>query len=307
MDRLAAMQAFVAVAEAGGFALAARRLGLAASVVTKRIAQLAAHLGVRLLARTTRSVRLTEEGAIYLAPCTRILAEVTEADAAVAGARVEPAGLLRVSAPTSLGIARVAPVLCGLQARHPRLAVELVLLDRAVDPVEEGFDASVRDQPGAADESLRVVRLARQHRLVCAAPAYLERRVEPAEPQALADHDCIHYSYLATGRRWTFVEPAADGRAAGEISVAVRPYFASNNGRVMLDAALAGRGIALLPTFLVEDSLAAGRLVRLLADFPVPAAWVTVAHAPAAALTARVRLLVEALRRHFADAGDAAG
>ncbi len=306
MDRLATMQAFVAVAEAGGFAPAARRLGIAASVMTKRIAQLEAHLGVRLLARTTRSVRLTEEGAAYLAPCTRILAEVMEADAAVAGARAEATGTLRVSAPTSLGIARVAPVLSALQARHPRLAVELVLLDRAVDAVAEGFDAVLRDQPGAPDENLRVLRLARLSRLVCASPAYIERRGEPADPQALAGHDCIHYSFLVTGRRWTFAADAA-GKGSGEIGVTVRPYFASNNGRVMLEAALAGRGIALLPRFLVAESLAAGSLVRLLADFPVPSEWITLVYAPAAALTARVRLLVAALRRHFADADGMSG
>ena len=305
MDRFADMQAFVAVAEAGGFAPAARRLNVAASVVTKRIAQLETRLGVRVFARTTRSVRLTEEGALYLAPCTRILAELAEADAAVAGARVEPAGTLRVSAPTSLGIARVAPVLSELQARHPRLAVELVLLDRSVNPVEEGFDAVVRDQAEAPEEDLRVLRLARLHRLVCASPAYLARRGEPAEPQALADHDCIHYSFLATGRRWTFAAPG--GGQGGEITVRVRPYFASNNGRVMLEAALAGRGIALLPTFLAAELLAAGSLVRLLADFPVPADWITLVHAPAAALTARVRLLVAALRRRFADAEAAHG
>ena len=298
MDRFAAMQVFVAVAEAGGFAPAARRLGIVPSVVTKRIGQLETHLGVRLLARTTRTVRLTEEGALYLASCTRILSELAEAEAAVAGARVEPAGLLRLSAPTSLGTVRVAPVLLRLQARHPRLTVELVLLDRLVDPVEEGFDAAIRDQWGAADEHLRAVRLAQQHRFVCAAPAYLARRGAPVRPQELADHDCIHYSFLATGRRWVF---AASGEAGeGGISVTVRPCFTTNNGRVMLDAALAGRGIALLPAFLAEDALATGRLVRLLADYPVPPDWITLVHAPGAALTERLRLLVAVLRRHFA-------
>ncbi|MFO1154656.1 MAG: LysR family transcriptional regulator [Rhodospirillales bacterium] len=300
MDRFAAMQAFVAVAEAGGFAPAARRLGIVPSVVTKRIGQLETWLGVRLLARTTRNVRLTEEGALYLASCTRILAEMADAEAAVVGARVEPAGLLRLSAPTSLGIVRVAPVLFQLQDRYPRLTVELVLLDRVVDPLEEGFDAAIRDQSGAPDQHLRVVRLAQQHRLVYASPSYISRRGEPANPQQLVDHDCIHYSFLASGRRWVFSVP---GEAAeGGITVTVRPCFTTNNGRVMLDAAVAGRGIALLPAFLAEDLLAAGRLVRLLAGFPVPPDWITLVHAPAAALTGRLRLLVTALRRHFAGA-----
>lgn len=245
-------------------------------------------------------MRLTDEGALYLTACTRILAEVAEAEAAVAGARLEPAGLLRVSAPTSLGTVEVAPLLCRLQDRHPRLAVELVLLDRAVDPIEEGFDASIRDQAEAADEHLRVVRLAQRQRLVCASPAYLERHRVPLRPQDLADHDCIHYSFLATGRRWTFLVPSADGREeAREMSVAVRPVFATNNGRVMLEAALSGRGIALLPAFLAWSDLAAGRLLPLLTEFPVPALSVTVVHAPAAALTGRVRVLVAALRHHF--------
>ena len=173
------------------------------------------------------------------------------------------------------------------------LTIELVLIDRPAYPVEEGFDLAVRDKPAPPRGSVREERIAPNRRVVCASPQYISRRGAPDHPRDLARHDCIHYSFLPTGRRWAFEE---DGR---EILVDIAPCFSTNNGRVMRDAAVAGRGIAMLPTFLIHRDLHDGSLVPLLADYPVTIFWITVVYLPAIRLAPKIRLLIDLMMQRF--------
>jgi DNA-binding transcriptional LysR family regulator len=293
MDRFQTMKAFLRVAETGGFVSAARSLGLAPSVVTKRVAQLEEWLGARLVNRTTRRLSLTDIGASYVEHCARIIAQVEEAELEVRSGHTEPRGNLRLCCPTSFGSTHLAPVLCDMQAIHPELTIELVLIDRPVYPIEEGFDLAVRDKPAPPRGSVREERIAPNRRIVCASPEYIRRRGAPAHPRDLARHDCIHYSFLPTGRRWTFQE---DGL---EIAVDIVPRFSTNNGRVMRDAAVAGRGIAKLPTFLIHRDLREGLLVPLLSHYPVTMFWITVVYLPAIRLAPKIRLLIDLMTQRF--------
>lgn len=294
MDRLETMKTFARVADAGSFAAAAQSLGVARSVVSKRVDQLEAHLGARLLQRTTRVVALTEIGAAYYEQCVRILAEIEEIENAVGPLHTEPRGLLRLSAPTSFGTLQLGPVLCRLQTRHPDLRLDLILNDRSPNPIEDGFDVALWDQPGDKG-SLGETRITPQRRLLVAAPAYLDRAGRPEGPEALAEHATLHYSFLpGSSQGWRLSGP--DG---SEVIARIRPRLSTNNGLVMRDACVEGNGIALLPSFLAGPELRAGRLVPVLPDWRPPLFWLCALYPPARRLTAKVRLLLEMLQDSF--------
>src|SRR5882762_4929639 len=181
-DALTEMSIFSRVVAAGSLSEAARELGLSPAVVSRRLAALEARLGVRLVNRTTRSLRLTDEGATYYDTCTRLLAEIEEADAAVAAGRVEPRGPLKVALPAAFGHLHVSPLIPRFAARYPNVQLALSLSDRAVNVVEEGFDLAVRIAD-LADSSLAARKLAPNRRVVCASPAYLRRNGTPGTPQ----------------------------------------------------------------------------------------------------------------------------
>jgi DNA-binding transcriptional LysR family regulator len=293
MDRFDSLKAFVRVAETRSFSEAARQLRLSKSVVTKRVAQLEARLETRLFHRTTRRVRLTDAGAAYYARAVPLLAEIEEMDSAIGGLDAEPRGVLRISAPTSFGTLHLGPALCDLQQRHAKLAIELVLNDRVVNPVNEGFDVALQDAP-VASPLLIERRIAPMRRVVCASPAYLRARGMPKHPLDLTEHDCIQYSYLRSGNVWTFEGPR------GGASVAVTPRFTTNSGQVMRDAALKGTGIALLPTLLVGPDLRRGRLVAILREWAPPQLWIAAVYPQAHRAALKVRVLVDFLVRRFA-------
>ncbi len=286
------MEAFVRVAEAGSFAAAARRLGVARSVVTKRVSQLEEHLGVRLIDRTTRALALTDAGAGYLLRCQSLLSELADAEAAIRASQQHPQGLLRIACPTSFGALQVAPVVLDLQRQNAGLTVDLILNDRLVNPIEEGFDLAIRDIPSEPG-MLRAERLTHNRRIVCAAPAYLAERGAPRHPSELADHACIHYSFLPSGPHWPF---SIAGRSS---SFPITPVISSNNGTVMRAAALAGHGIALLPTFLVGNDLRRGALVVVLPEYPPESYTITAVYARERRLTAKVAVLLDALKQRF--------
>ncbi|MDD3484686.1 LysR family transcriptional regulator [Azovibrio restrictus] len=262
MDRLLAMETFVRVAEAGSFAAVAERLNLARSVVTRQIAALEAHLGVKLLTRSTRSLHLTPEGAAYLEKCRDILGLVAAAEGDLAGERQAPRGVIRMSLPMSLGLRRLMPLLADFAGLYPEVEVMLEFSDRRVNLVEEGFDlalrVSTRLDPGSVARRLGTSRMA-----VVAAPAYLERHGHPARPEALLEHQCLGYT-LAPQSSWTFL---IDGAWR---SVPVRGRFQANNGDALLEAAERGLGITCQPTFITAEAVRAGRLLQLLPDFPLP-------------------------------------
>lgn len=293
MDRLAGIPAFESVVAAGSFAGAARALGLSVAAVSKQVRALEDRLGVRLLHRTTRQVRLTDAGQRFHERSERILADLEEAEREVAAGQATPRGRVRVSAPMSFGQRHLGPLVSAFLARHPDVEVDLVLDDRFVDLLAEGFDVAVRIAE-LQDSSLVARRLCPSRRVLCAAPAYLAQHGTPATPDDLPAHRCIGYTYMASGCDWPF--RGRDGRRL----VRVRGPVMSNNGDVLRVLALDGCGIALLPTFLVADDLHAGRLHEVLPDQldGDPAVWVL--HPSRRHVPLAVRAFVDFLIARFA-------
>ena len=205
MDRFSAMKAFVAVADARGFAPAAQRLGMSPSVVTRLVARLESQLGIRLLQRTTRSVTLTDAGTRYLERARRVLSELEEAEESASAERARPTGRLVVSAPAMFGRLHVSPLMCRYLNLNPDVVGELSLSDRMVSLVEDGIDLAVRIGH-LADSSLIARRAGETRRVLVASPSYLERRGVPATPLELARHQTIQFSPLATAADWSFRE-----------------------------------------------------------------------------------------------------
>ena len=267
MDRLSAMQAFVRVAEAGSFAAVAEQLGLARSAVTRQIAALERHLGVNLLARTTRRLSLTQEGLVYLAQCRDILDRLERADASVAAERQAARGLIRMTVPMSFGIRHFMPLAIEFARAHPDMAVDLELSERRIDLVEEGIDLGLRVADSLPPHQV-ARRLFASRFVVVASPDYLRAHGTPARPVDLRRHACLGYS-LATRSHWQF-------QVEGELhAIETVGRFSADSGEALLQAALAGMGIALQPTFIAGDAVRSGALVHLLPAFPVPpkTAW----------------------------------
>jgi len=259
MDRLSELEAFTAVAETGGFSVAARSLGRTTSAVSKQIQSLEARLGVRLLHRTTRRVSLTEIGLAFRDRVQGVLSDLGEAEAAAAQLHEEPRGLLRVSVPTDFGRLHLAETLAGFATRHADIRLEVDFSDRFVDVVEEGFDIVIRIA-NLADSTLVARRMGPCRRVLCAAPAYLEANGRPAEPRELSDHSVIGYAY-EQARPWRFRTTAEE-----QVTVSVDARHRANSGEMVRSMLVSGLGIALLPTFLVGEDLRAGRLETLFMD-----------------------------------------
>lgn len=261
LDRLTGMNVFTRVVASGSFTAAARLSGMSQTMVTKHIAALEAHLGTRLLHRTTRRLTLTDAGRSFHEACLRILPEIEEAEAEAAAGNVDPHGVLRLNVPFSFGIRQIAPLLPAFQAAHPQLDIELGLNDRVVDLIEEGWDVAVRI--GTLAESRLVARkIAPCRNLLCASPDYLARHGTPRSMGDLGRHNCLGYTLsqrLGTDR-WPFGLSGETVRVSGNLRV--------NNGDVLVVAAEAGQGIIYQPTFLVGDAIRAGRLTAIVVDEP---------------------------------------
>ncbi|HWK37572.1 MAG TPA: LysR family transcriptional regulator [Hyphomicrobium sp.] len=294
MDKIEAMNAFTKVVAAGSYAEAARRLGLTRSAVSKAVMELEQILGARLLDRTTRRVTPTEAGLAYYQRALSILADIEETELQVSRLHEEPRGVLKINAPMSFGILYLGEAVAAFMARYPELRIELVLNDRFIDPLEEGVDITVRI--GAlADSSLIARRLAPAHRVLIAAPEYIAQHGAPETIAALADHRCLAYGHMASTHRWQL---AVDGTAT---AVPINAALCSNNGEVLRAAALAGNGIANLPTFLVGPDIAAGRLVPVLHDNPPTSLGIFALYAPNRYLAAKTRLFIDFLAARFGD------
>lgn len=254
MDSFSGLESFVRAADLQSFAQAGRVLGISASAVGKNIARLEAQLGLRLFQRTTRQVRLTQEGALFHERCRRILDELADARAMMQAAVAAPRGRLRISLPT-IGYRFLLPMLPGFKVRYPEIELDLDFNDRLVDVVEEGFDIVIRS--GELDDSRLVARRLGPFRfLLVAAPAYLAQRGTPRTPAELAGHACLRYQFFTGGRieAWK-----VDG-----VPETLPLALACNNMEAMLGAAVAGMGIAQMPDFLAREALARGELVCVL-------------------------------------------
>lgn len=285
------LKALVEVIEGGGFSRAAARLGLSKSIISRRITALETDLGVRLLARTTRGVSPTEAGLELKLRADRILADIDEAREAVARSGQEIGGTLRIALPLSFGLRHVQPLLTDMALAHPRLKIDAVYSDGLADLVAERFDAAVR-LGVLADSTLVARRIAPIHAAMVASPAYLVRRGRPATPADLADHDAVVQSGMRQGEAWRFQD--------GKRSITIRPNarFRADNGEAVAQAAIAGLGIAMLPTFLISDAISEGALEPLLPDYPLGEAGLYLVRPPGSA-PAKVRILTELMVERF--------
>jgi DNA-binding transcriptional LysR family regulator len=293
MDRIDAMQAFVAVADYRGFAPAARKLGLSPSGVTRLIAALEDRLGARLLQRTTRSVTLTDAGTRYLERARRILADVEEAEGAAEGERTRPSGRLVVSAPVGFGRLHVSPIMSAYLKRFPDVSGELRLSDRMVNLVEDGVDLAVRIGH-LPDSSLVARQVGEMPRIVVASQAYLKARGEPKTLEAIASHDTIQFGATP---EWRFVR---DGR---ELRVTSTPRFITNSADAAIQYAEQDGGLADVMAYQAADAIKGSRLKIVLAKFQRPALPIHIVYPTSRLLSAKVRtfidLVMETSRWHF--------
>ncbi|MGE8279333.1 MAG: LysR family transcriptional regulator [Stenotrophomonas sp.] len=288
MDTIDAMRVFVAVVERNGFSAAAEALDLSTAAVTRQIAALEKRLSARLLNRTTRRVSPTSIGAMYYQRCLQLLAEFDALEASVGAQALQPSGRLRINAPVSYGITRLARLLPDYSAANPQVELDLQLSDRLVDMVEEGFDLAIRITRQPAP-SLIARRLAQAHITLCAAPSYLAKRGMPTTPQDLATHDCLSYTYAADGETWNLSGPE------GEVSVPLQPRMRANNGEVLREAAIAGMGIISQPDFIIEQALADGRLVPVLPGWEAAPIGIYAVYASRSHLAPKVRSFIDYL------------
>ena len=296
MNPLREIETFIQVAQRGSLSAAARALDLTPAMVGRRIDALEARLDVRLLTRTTRSLTLTAEGTAFLEDCQRIVEDLAGAEANVRRGRMSASGHLRVTAPAGFGRRHVAPAVATFLEQHPDVDVSLDLSDRIADLANESIDCAIRVGE-LTDSRLVRVRLAENRRVVVASPAYLKRRGTPRHPDALADHDCL--SLGDTGgqaRGWSFV---IDGELRS-----VKPHgrFDCNDGAVLHEWALAGRGLAWRSMWEVGDDLARGRLRAVLQEFAAPPNGIYALFLERRHLPLRTRLFVEHLKATFGDA-----
>ncbi len=304
MDEATAIRMFVQVVRAESFSEAARRLGLTPSSVSRTIGSLEDALGVRLLNRTTRRLQLTEAGQVYFEHAVRIAGELDQARRAVVELQTVPRGLLRVTAPSAFGRVHVAPLLPEFLRRHPEVEIELLTSDQVVDLVEEGMDVAVRI--GALPDSTLVARrLAPVVRVICASPQYLARHGAPASPEALREHQCLTFRFNTAGSLWrpgSNVWRLSDGDTVHEIQVTGR--MRANNPDSLVQAALEGLGLVLMPRWLVSDELRAGALETVLEGYQVsPSAIESAIYAvyPSSRhVSPKLRAFIDHLAEHFA-------
>jgi DNA-binding transcriptional LysR family regulator len=295
MDKLSAMAVFAKVAEAKSFSAAAQRLGISKSAASKQVSNLERSLKARLLNRTTRRLSLTEVGAAFYEHCARMLAEAEAAELAVSRLYAEPRGVLRVTAPAAFGHLHIAPGIPDFLARYPDMSVQIVMNDRQVDLVEEGFDVAIRmtreQTPNVVARRLAPVRWA-----VCATPDYLREHGTPRTPVDLTGHNCLFYSFLEASSEWRFTAKA------GESTVRVAGNFTVNNSEALREAVLKGIGIALLPTFTVGTDVREGRLQQVLREYRAHGTFgsdVYAVYLPTRYLSPKVRAFVDFFVERF--------
>ncbi len=263
MDKVAALRAFVEVAETGGFSSAARRLNMAASSVVRSVDALEESLGTTLFNRTTRQVTLSDAGTTYYASAKKLLEDLADADAAVSDRGTEPSGPLRVSVPVAFGRRCIAPRLATFLSTYPRLELDIRLSDTIVDLVTDQIDVAIRLGEAAPLAEVVSKRLGTFSRYVVASREYLDARGHPASPSDLLDHDCLRFSYGAEPQVWTFC-------CGAEVSkVIVKGRLKTNNSEMLREAVLDGAGIALLPDWLVLPDVRSGQLTKLFEDYDV--------------------------------------
>jgi DNA-binding transcriptional LysR family regulator len=305
MDKLKAFESFVSVAQKGSLTAAAKAEGVAPAIMGRRLDSLEAHLGVKLLVRTTRRITLTHEGTAFLEDCQRLLADVANAEASVSAGGLKASGHLRITAPAGFGRRHVAPLVPEFHQRHPDVTVSLNLSDRVVDLAAEGFDCAVRvgDLP---DSSLVSVRMADNRRLCVATPEFLKRHGTPQAPHDLMRFRCLTLSSDASQTRgWAFRMPGtgkADAQTQEVIHLRPSGPMDCSDGQVLHDWCLAGHGIAWRSTWEVAFDISKGTLVSVLDDFAAPPNGIYAVFSQRKHLPLRLRLWIDFLKDHYGRA-----
>jgi DNA-binding transcriptional LysR family regulator len=293
LDRLNGMEVFVAVVDGSGFAAAARRLGISPAMVSAHVKTLEKRLGVRLLNRTTRRVSATEVGQNYYRRCMRILAEVEEAERAACDLHTAPRGLLRVTASVSFGTRCLAPVIADYLEKFAEVSIELSLSDRYIDLVDGGYDLAIRIGL-LPDSGLIARKLATLGMVLCASSTYLRINGVPRAPGDLVEHNCLAYANGTRRNAWCFFRPDGEeevAQASGRI--------VANNGDALLAFALKDAGVIFAPDYVVEDELAAGRLIRLLPEYATQGTPVHAVYPHSQYMSAKTRTFMEFLASRF--------
>ena len=288
------MRVFTAVVDAGSFARAAEKLELSRGMTSRYVAQVEAHLGVRLLNRTTRRLSLTEAGNDYYQRATQVLALVEEAEQAASHEAAEPRGTLRINASVAFGARHMGGLIGAYLRRHPQVRVDLTLNDRIVDLVEEGFDVAVRIAR-RIDPGLVARRIAPARTIACASPAYLRQSGAPKTPADLVRHNCLTYAYAGAQNEWRFT------RGKREQTVKVGGTLHANNGDILSRAAADGLGVTVQPTFLIDGLLREKKLMRVLEGWEADSLTIFAVYPSRQFLPAKVRSFIDFMLEHFGD------
>src|ERR1700682_1184627 len=295
MDRLQAITAFARVVESGSFARAAERLDVSVSSISRQVSELEAHLDARLLNRTTRRLSLTESGRAFYERCVQLLADLEEAEESASAGTARPRGTLRLTCGTTFGIRHLAPAIAEFVSSHPQMRFDVELSDRAVDLVDEGFDAALRIGK-IGSQQLVGRKIGETHLICCASPAYLTRHGVPQKPEDLAGHACLSYDYSPQKNVWPFRDASGSDR-----SVRIDGPVHANNGRFLVALAVAGVAITIEPDFIVGPGVRAGRLVALLQALESAPANIYVAYPSRRHLSAKVRAFADFLAARYIE------
>lgn len=291
MDRLEMLRTFVAVADNASFAEAARRLRVSPTAASRAVAALEEALGTSLLRRTTRSVRLTDEGAVYLERCRAALTDLDDAALALRGVGAVPGGNLVVTAPVTFGRIHILPIATSLLRHNPGLDVELTLVDRVVRLVEEGIDVAVRIGD-LSDSSLHALKIAEVRRVLVASPGYLELRGMPSNVPELHGHSLISFTEIDRAHEWRF-------GPTGKTAVRIEPRLMVNTADAAIAAAVDDVGIARVLSYQALDAIESGKLVTLLDAFSPPPSPVHLVYQANRRASVNVRAFIDAARSHF--------
>jgi DNA-binding transcriptional LysR family regulator len=297
MDRLTEMEAFATVVDQGGFTDAAKKMGISKSAVSKHVSALEARLGARLLNRTTRRVSPTEIGLAYYDRARRVLNDAGEADALVTSMQTAPSGLLRISVATDFGVNHLSPVLGDFLQDYPGVTVNMVLNNRYVELISEGFDMAVRIGE-LEDSTLRARKLAETTRKMIAAPSYFAQFGRPERIDDLNGHKLLHYSNQANAAVWRITAPSGEKR-----QVRTAGWLTVNDGQSLLNACISGLGIAYLPAFLYADALRKGLVEEAIPELPVEVQGIYAVYPPGRFTQPKVRAFIDFLVEAFADKG----
>ena len=297
MDRLTEMEAFATVVDQGGFTDAAKKMGISKSAVSKHVSSLEARLGARLLNRTTRRVSPTEIGLAYYDRARRVLNDAGEADALVTSMQSAPSGLLRISVATDFGVNLLSPVLGEFLLEYPDITVNMVLNNRYVELISEGFDMAIRIGD-LEDSTLRARKLTETTKRMIGAPSYFQKFGRPMKIDDLNEHKLLHYSNQANGNVWKVAAPSGERR-----QVRTAGWLTVNDGQSLLNAAVSGLGIAQLPSFLYSEAMKQGLVEEAIPGLPVDTLGIYAVYPPGRFTQPKVRAFIDFLAREFSNKG----